>query len=63
MRLYIHKSEVMNDEYVQLLVKKLEIHKGEKTVDELVKRIVEIANAHIWGLVIGLIQEQENEEV
>lgn len=64
MKLYLTKEEVWQDETVQLL--KEELVKTPETYIALIKlieRTTELANSHIWGTLIMLIQDEENRQV
>lgn len=63
MKLYIDLDEVRDDGTVSDLM--AELKKTPETAiatEELIARIVQLANSHIWGFLIGSIQEQENAE-
>lgn len=62
MKAYIDLEEVRNDERVFDLMQELKLTpETAQATEELIERIVQVANSHIWGFLIGSIQVQENE--
>jgi len=60
MGLYLTKEDFLEDERIKDLIGDLGGQNLDTTL-ELINRVTQVANSHIWGTMIMLLQEQENE--
>lgn len=61
-RLDMKVDDLIEDERVNQLCIQIRDNMNDEYLLELIERVVQVSNSHIWGLMISLVQEKENNE-